>query len=134
MKEEQTLDALIPQYALNKNELDSYKKICDKENLMIKEMMYSLGVDEKEAGGYIAKRIVQKRENMNEELLLEIAHQHSIPEIIKTKEYIDYDVLEDAIYNGKISKDVIVEINKAREIKEVITLKVSKIKKKGDDK
>ena len=125
-----TLEELIPQYASNKAEMEDYKKICDKENAQIKEMMLADGLDEKEAGGYIAKRIVQHRETMNEAKLLEIAHQCGIPEIVKTKEYIDFDALESAIYNNRIPQDILLEMDKAKEVKEVVTLKVSKIKKK----
>lgn len=125
------LDTLIPQYAANKSEMDSYKKICDTENAQIKSLMNEYAVQIYEVGGYKANYIVQHRESMNEEVLLEIAHKHGIPEIVKTKEYIDFDALEDAIYNGRISQDILVEMDKAKEVKEVVTLKVTKIKKKG---
>lgn len=124
------LDTLIPQYAVNKSELDSYKKICDKENAQIKELMKDFVLSNYTAGGYKASYIVQHRESMNEDVLLEIAHQYGIPEIVKTKEYIDFDALENAIYNGKISQDILVEMDKAKEVKEVVTLKLSKVKEK----
>lgn len=124
------LDTLIPQYAANKSELDSYKKICDKENAQIKEIMRDLVLSNYTAGGYKASYTVQHRESMNEDVLLEIAHHYGIPEIVKTKEYIDFDALENAIYNGKISQDILVEMDKAKEVKEVVTLRVSKVKEK----
>lgn len=124
------LDTLIPQYAENKAELDSYKKICDKENAEIKAVMADFALQHYEAGGYKATYSVSERESMNEEMLLEIAHNRGIPEIVKTKEYIDFDALEDAIYNGRISQEVLLEMNKAREVKEVVTLRVSKVKEK----
>ena len=89
-----TLDSLIPQYAANKREQDSYKKLCDKENAQIKAIMQDYALPQYIAGGYKATYTIQKRESINEELLLEIAHQHGIPEIVKTKEYIDFDALE----------------------------------------
>lgn len=123
------LDSLIPQYAANKAEMDDYKKICDKENAQIKSVMSQLDLSSHEVGGYRATYSVSTRETMNEEMLLEIAHRYGIPEIVKTKEYIDFDALENAIYNDKISQDILLEMNKAREVKEVVTLRVSKIKK-----
>lgn len=126
------LDTLIPQYAANKNELDSYKKICDKENAEIKAIMKDFVVTGYEAGGYKASYIVSKRETLNEEKLLEIAHQFGISEIVKTKEYIDYDALEKAIYDGRISEDIMMEMDKAREVKETVTLRVTKIKQKKE--
>lgn len=124
------LDVLIPQYAENKSEMDSYKKICDKENAQIKAIMKDFVVDNYEAGGYKASYSISKRETMNEEILLDIAHNFGIPEIVKTKEYIDFDALEKAIYNGDISDDILMEMDKAKEVKEVVTLRVTKIKEK----
>ena len=124
------LENLIPQYALNKSELDSYKKLCDAENAQIKEIMLSESIEEATSGGYVAKVVVQNRESMNEEKLLEIAHHHGISEIVKTKEYIDFDALENAIYRGLINQEIILEMDSAKEVKEVVTLRISKVKKR----
>ena len=122
------LDKLIPQYASNKSELDNYKKICDKENAQIKAIMKDFAVQNYEADGYVASYSISQRETLNEEMLLEIAHRYGIPEIVKVKEYIDFDALERAIYNNKISDDVLLEMDKAKETKEVVTLRVKKKK------
>ena len=126
------LERLIPQYAANKVELDSYKKICDRENAQIKSIMRDFAINKYEADGYKASYSVSTRETMNEDKLLEIAHIYGIPEIVKTKEYIDFDALEKALYDGKISKEIMLEMDKAKEVKEVVTLRVSKIKKKEE--
>ena len=127
------LDALIPQYAANKAELEDYKKICDKENAIIKSIMADMDEPTYEAGGYKATYSVSERTSMNEEMLLEIAHNYGIPNIIKTKEYIDFDALENAIYKGDIPKEALLEMDKAKEVKEVVTLRVTKIKKKKEE-
>ena len=124
------LDDLISSYAFNKTELDGYKKICDKENAQIKQIMLDSKLSEYLTDTYKVMCIVSKRESMNEETLLNIAHTYGIPEIVKTKEYIDFDALEKAIYDGKISEEIVLEMDKAKEVKEVVTLKLSKIKKK----
>ena len=126
------LNELIEQYATNKSELETIKKVVDKQNLLIKDIMLKQKLDTHIAGQYRATVSVSNRVSMNEEMLLQIAHHFGIPEIVKTKEYIDYDVLEKAIYEGKISEDVLLEMDKAKESKEVVTLKVTKIKKKED--
>ena len=128
------LEKLIPQYAQDKLLLDTYKKTCDAENAEIKQLMLEENKTTFEAEGYVANRIVSVRETMNEAALLAIAHHYGISEIVKTKEYIDFDALEDAIYNGRISKDILIEIGKARESKEVVSLKISKVKSKKGDK
>lgn len=125
------LDELIPQYAMNKAEADNYKKICDRENAQIKAVMADFAIQQYEAGGYKATYSVSTRESMNEDKLLAIAHQYGIPEIVKTKEYIDFDALENAIYNNRISDEVLMEMDKAKEVKEVVTLRVTKKKEQA---
>lgn len=133
-----TLDELIPQYGFNKRELDAYKKLCDRDNAKIKEIMLEADEKEHEAGDYIAKVIVSERENMNEEILLSLFS--SVPgfvsvsdkyNIVKTKPYIDFDALENAIYNEALTSEQLLEMNKAKEVKEVVTLRVTR---KGDKK
>ncbi len=126
----QDLDTLIPQYAQNKADMDSYKKICDRENAQIKAIMKDFAIQNYEAENYKATYTISERESMNEEILLGIAHHYGISEIVKTKEYIDFDALENAIYNGKISSEILQEMDKAKEVKEVVTLRVTKVKKK----
>lgn len=130
----QDLDTLIPQYAANKAEMDDYKKICDRENAEIKSIMKDFVVSSYEASGYKATYSVSERTSMNEEMLLDIAHNYNISGIVKTKEYIDYDALEKAIYDGEISEDVLLEMDKAKTVKEVVTLRVSKVKQKKEKK
>ena len=128
-----SLDTLIPQYAENKSMLDDYKKICDDENKQIKDMMEEGSY---EAGGWKATKTISTRETMNEDKLLDVAKKNSyyLSDIIKTKEYIDMDKLESLLYKGNISKDVLMEIDKCRESKEVVTLRISRVKEKKDAK
>ncbi len=129
------LDELIPKYALDKAEADSYKKICDKENAQIKAIMKDFAVQHYEAGGYKASYSVSQRETMNEEILLSlfttvpgfvnVAESYGV---IKTKSYIDYDALEKALYDSALTEEQIAALDKAKEVKEVITLRVTKKK------
>lgn len=127
------LDTLIPQYANNKSELDGYKKICDKENARIKAIMKDFVITNYEAGGYKATYSISERESLNEEMLLEILGGGARDMgIIKTKEYVDFDALEKAIYDGLLSEETLLEMDKAREVKEVVTLRVTKVKPKKE--
>ena len=125
-----SLDVLIPQYAENKSMLDDYKKICDRENKQIKELMTE--ESSYEAGGYKATKIVQHRDTINEDKLLDVLVKAGFRDtpIIKTREYIDMDELESALYKGMIEEDILMEIDKCRESKEVVTLRISKVKEK----
>lgn len=134
------LDKLIPQYAANKAELDDYKKICDKENAQIKAIMKDFVVTNYEASGYKATYSVSNRETMNEDILISLFTSVpgfvSVSEnygIVKNKPYIDFDALEKAIYDDKLTQDQLMELNKAKEVKEVVTLRVSKVKKSKND-
>lgn len=123
------LEELVVTYALNKNELDSYKKICDKENAEIKARMAELDMDEVIAGDYVAKLTIQKRETMDEDMLLEVLRNNNYTNVIRTKEYVDMDLLEREIYNGNVDKDTLVAMQKCKSVKEVPTLKIVKAKK-----
>ena len=125
------LEELVVRYALNKNELDSYKKICDRENAEIKARMAELDMNEVLAGDYVAKLTIQKRETMDEDMLLEVLRNNNYTNVIRTKEYVDMDLLEREIYNGNVDKDTLVAMQKCKSVKEVPTLKIVKAKK-GD--
>lgn len=125
------IDELIVSYAENKSEMNSYKKISDKQNAEIKAYMRENELLEKEAGNYIATYKVESRESINEDILLEqLKNCQYLPEgIIKTKEYVDMDALETAVYNGKLTKETVVSLDKARIVKPVEVLRIKKVKK-----
>lgn len=139
------LDTLIPAYAENKAMLDDYKKICDDENKQIKELMEEGSY---ETGGWKATKTIQHRETMNEDALMReldlldgMKKYFEENNLIKTKEYIDFDGLEALIYTLNNKKDdeskqivatLIEMLDECRETKEVVTLKVTKVKEKKE--
>lgn len=126
------LEQLIDAYALNKNELDSYKKICDAENAEIKALMTELELDKASTEDYTATLSIQHRETMDEDKLLEVLRNAGYADIvIRTKEYVDMDLLESAIYHEMIDKDTLLAMQRCKEVKEVQTLKISKRKKEN---
>ena len=125
-----TLDELIPRYGEDNTELNGLKKIVADENSKIKELMKESKMDEATSGDWVAKITVKKSESFNDEKLLNIIKQLGLHNIIKTKEYVDMDAMEEAIYNGTITQDMLLEISKAREVKETVVLNVKK--KKGE--
>ena len=123
------LEDLISNYYMNKQDLDSYTELCNIKNAEIKQVMQELHLDVHEFGDYKATCTVSERETINQELLLDIVRSHNIP-VIKIKEYVDMDVLESLIYNNQVPKEVLLEMDKARDSKQVITLRVTKKKEK----
>lgn len=126
------LDKLIPVYAENKAELDKYEKVCKTQNAEIKKQLEELCEDEYTAGGYVVKRIVSERESMNELRLLDVLKKHNITDVIKTREYVDMDALENYLYNVTLSDEVAADLDSCREVKEVVQLRLSKEKKKKE--
>ena len=130
------LDELVPKYGEEKSVMDRYKKLCDMDNKLIKELMEDLALQHYTSDGYKVTRSVQERESMDEELLLSLLKDFpevQIHNVIKTKEYVDFDALEAALYKDALPKEILLAIDKARTIKYVTTLKVSKIKKKASE-
>jgi hypothetical protein len=125
-----TLDNLIPVYYDDKQNLDFYKKQCDAGNAKIKELMAQQGLKDYEVNGITAKYIVQNKEKMNEEALLKLLKEKGYTDIIKTKEYVDMDALENALYHDEIDKYTVVSMDNCREVQEVIQLRISKKKEK----
>lgn len=130
--EKSELCTLIDQYFVDKADADEKKKLVEQENKQIKEGMVELESDVVETEKYKATRSVSVRSSIDEEAWLSILKtQTDLPEgIIKTKEFVDMDALEDAIYNGVIPKDVLIRLNEHKKETEVVTLKVTKLKKK----
>lgn len=130
------LEGLIPQFAENKAQLDKYEKLCEADKTEIKQTMADYALQRYETEGYTAIRSVSERESFNEEMLLDIVKAFDTPELglIKTREYVDFDALEAAIYNDRLDKDSLLNIQKAKETKIVVTLRVSKKRKKKENK
>lgn len=127
------LDNLISTYALNKQELDSYKKICDAENAQIKDLMYQFGETEHSNGEYVAKRTEVEKESLNEEKLLAVIKAHNIKDVIRTKEYVDMDALESYLYNNVATDELATDLAKCKETKTEVRLTVRRVKKKKEE-
>ena len=123
---EERLTELLPIYHTQKSEMDSIKKVVDKENAEIKTLMRESNLPEFVAGDIKATCSVSERQDFIEEALIEKLKDMKVRGIIKKKEYVDMDALENAIYNGKVDAAALAS---CQTIKEVVTLRVSKVKK-----
>ena len=124
----ESLEELIPRYALNKGELDSYTKICKQENEQIKAALVELGESEYSAGGYTVKRVVVTKESMDEAKLIAVLRKHGITAPIMTREYVDMDSLEAYLYNNMPSINLAVDIDSCRTTSETVQLRISRTK------
>ena len=120
------LDDLIPLYYEHNELVKKHKKVADETNKEIKKIMAEQGITEFATHGLVAKVSVSERVDLMEDVLIEKIKELGIEGIIKTKEYIDMDALETALYNGLISPAMLA---KAQTKKEVVTLRIMKEKK-----
>lgn len=124
---EEKLSQLLPVYEANKSEMDSYKKLVDKDNKEIKSIMLGAQLGEFVVDDIKASCSVSEREDFIEEALIAKLKEMKIRGIVKKKEYVDMDALENAIYNGKIDAALLADCQTK---KEVVTLRVTKLKRK----
>lgn len=126
---EKNLDIVIQDFFKHKEKLEEYKKMTDTENKFIKYIMNELELDKfMTSNGLQAKLTKSNKETFNEPALLEKLIESDVTkEAIKLVPQIDFDVLEDLIYNGKLNAS---ELTPYKEIKVVETLKVTM--KKGE--
>ena len=127
------LNTIIPHYYELKHDYDNMKKAVESENADIKFEMERRGIKNYTAGGVTAKYIVAKKETFDEEKLIELFHSKGLDDFIKTKEYVDLDLVEDALYHNNISVDTILEMEKCKIVKETVQLRVSKKKEAKTD-
>ena len=124
------LKILVEKYIENKDHETYYKNLASAENTQIKEIMAELKIDKIDTSRGSAIVSEQKRENFIEESLIDFLKKNGKADgIVKTKEYVDYDALESAIYNEKIPTDMLSAMSSCKEVK---TVKVLRIKKKGE--
>ena len=124
------LAKLIESYILNKENEKIYKDNASAENTQIKEIMHSLNINEFSTNMGTAKITEQTKETFIEDALIEFLKTNNIADdIVKTKEYVDFDALESAIYHEKISQDLVKQMASCKETK---TTTVLRIKKKGE--
>lgn len=122
------LNNYIEEFYIVKSEADKYKKLAEENNKKIKELMEQSDLTEfTTENGLIAKITIQNRESFIEPKLIEALKKLELTDVIKTVEVIDYDELENAIYNGLVDAATLSEF---KETKQIQTLKVSK--KKGE--
>ena len=125
------LETLVPDFAVNKQQLDDLKKVTDKQNSRIKELMTDGELDKFTVGNYVAVKSIRTSESFNTTALLQVIHKYpSLAErCIKTQEYVDMDELELAMYNQEVEWDALQEIDSCRTSKTTVALTVKKVKK-----
>lgn len=128
---EQELKQLASEYVSAKREFDTLKKKTDNLNQSLKANMELSNLDgiELDDGSKVCLGIT-KRESLDEDkLLVQLKKYAPDTDCIKTKEYIDMDILENEIYHEKLSPEALAAMDSCRNVKEIPTLTIKKAKK-----
>lgn len=125
------LEKLVESYIVNKRNEEDFKKQASAENTQIKELMHEYNLTEVATSLGTAKITEQEKVTFIEDKLIEFLKSNNIADnIVKTKEYVDFDALESAIYHGKISDELVQSMSDCQEKKVTTVLRISK--KKGE--
>lgn len=109
--------------ALTKQKNDLKDKICS--------YMDEEGIEQASSNGYSLTRSVSHRTTVNEDQLLSVVkgwHIKGVDGLIKTKEYVDTDVLEDLTYKGIVTPTELKGLETCRKVTEVVSLRPTKKK------
>lgn len=93
------LQEVVADFLKLKVESDRLKPLVEGLNKTIKMLMGEEGLTEFILGDKRITLSTQRKESFEEGRLIEFLKTKNIPGIIKTREYVDMDVLENAIYN-----------------------------------
>lgn len=102
-----------------KNELDAYNKL-------IKDYALSNDLENIEYAGYKANVSKRIKTSWVEPILIEKLKKLGYSELVKTKEYVDLELLENYIYTKQIKE---ARIKDCKNEMEIIILKVSEVRK-----
>ena len=97
------LNRLIEEFGEQNEEVKRLKKSTDVLNVQIKEILSKAENHTVDTERFTATYSESVSESFDEDRLLEKLREMGVEGVIKTKEYVDMDALEDAIYNGKVA-------------------------------
>lgn len=128
---EQELSKLAEEYVVAKREADKFKKQADSLNTDLKHAMETLDMEEIELedGSRVHYGVTTKESLDEERLLIQLKKFAPDTQCIKTKEYVDMDILESEIYHDKLTAEALGAMDSCRNVKEIPTLTIKKAKK-----
>lgn len=126
----ETLEDMVRIYAGKKEELDPLKKQVDDYGKRIKAEMRNQDKSEVIVDGIKASITVTPKSEFNELQAIEILRKNLTPEqfsqVVKTREYIDDDALENLVYTEGIDASILAPAETPKE--PTITLRLGKAK------
>lgn len=118
---------LVKDYLINKEREKEFKDAASIQNTQIKVIMSELNIKEFETDNGKVVLSDRKTEDFNEAKLIEFLKARNIAgDIIKTKEYVDFDALESAIYHEAITGDNLKDMESCKDVKITQVLRINK--------
>lgn len=124
------LNRLIEEFGEQNEEVKRLKKSTDVLNVQIKEILSKAENHTVDTEKFTATYSESVSESFDEELLLAKLKEIVVDGVVKTKEYVDMDALEDAIYNGKVAGSDLADCKLTKVIPKLV-VKVRKQKKEN---
>ena len=121
------LSHLVKDYIFNKDKEKEFKDAASAENTEIKAIMneFKLSAYETDVGSVTLSDRVS--EDFIEDKLIEFLKTRNLAtDIVKTKEYVDFDALESAIYHERIAGDDLKDMSSCKEKKVTQVLRIKK--------
>lgn len=107
------LENLVTQYHESNQRLKSLESSTELLKATLKTLLNENELTKFETtNGIKVSLTTSSKITFEEELLLEFAKQTEIPELVKTKEYVDMNILEDAIYHKDINVEDLIPFKK----------------------
>lgn len=103
------LKEIVPKFFKNKKSMDDLKKTVDKANAKIKQIMSEEQLEKIDIDNYSVVCSKTVKSNFIDDMLIDKLKNLKAGYLIKTKEYVDTELLETAIYNGKINPEDIMD-------------------------
>lgn len=121
------LNYLVTDYIFNKDREKEFKDLASAQNTEIKVIMNEFKLDKYETDAGSVSLSERTTEDFVEERLIEFLKARGLDkDIVKTKEYVDFDALESAIYHEKIAGDNLKDMNSCKDIKTTQVLRIKK--------
>ena len=100
---EKELKKLVDEYSVKNAQKNETTKWCKENGDIIKQYFKDNKLEEFEGTGIIAKVSYATKNSFDDEKLIEILKENGGKKAVKKKEYVDMELLESLIYNGKLN-------------------------------
>ena len=131
------LEKIVPQYFATNEESKALKKDVTKGSTDIKDILKAIDMDSVDVGEFRVSLSHIDKSYMDMDKLLafiKATFPHELQErVIKTKEYVDEDVLESIMYKNEIDDKTKADMAKCMVEKEEIRLNIRKLKEGEKD-